>query len=290
MAEIRGTLARAGPRPTAADARVPRLEEVAAGTRILLTCEQGHGDLFQFARYAPLLARRGARVALQIYVEQKALMQTLEGVETVVAREEPEPPADIVTPLLSMPLVFGTRLGSIPAAVPYLHVPPASMAVWQQRLGPRTRPRIGLAWWGSQHIAKRSVPIEALRPVLSLPGIEFHALQKEFSPAQRDCLAAHPLVTDHSDELDTYADTAALIALSDLVVTIDTSVAHLAGALGRPVWVMLPYSADWRWLLERSDSPWYPTARLFRQHRRGVWDDVVADVAQALGALNGAAS
>ena len=265
------------------DARIPDLAEV-VGKRVLLTCEQGHGDLFQFARYAPLLARRGAQVALQVYVEQKALMQTLEGVETVVAREELEPVADIVTPMLSMPLVFGTEAGTIPAEVPYLHAPAASLAAWHERLGPRTKPRIGLAWWGSQHIPKRSVPIEALLPVLSLPDVEFHGLQKELPATQSDWLTAHPLVIDHCDDLDTYADTAALIALSDLVITIDTSVAHLAGALGKPVWIMLPYSADWRWLLDRSDSPWYPTARLFRQHRRGVWDDVVADVAAALAA------
>ncbi len=264
-----------------ADARVPGLEEV-AGARILLTCEQGHGDIFQFARYAPLLSRRGARVAVQVYVEQKELMQTLDGVETVVAREEPEPPADIVTPLLSMPLVFGTELDSIPAEVPYLHALPARVEIWQQRLGPRTRPRIGLAWWGSQHISKRSLTIEALLPVLSLPGIEFHSLQIELPQVQRDWLAAHPLVIDHGDELRDYADTAALISLLDLVVTIDTSVAHLAGALGKPVWIMLPYSADWRWLLNRDDSPWYPTAHLFRQKQRGVWDAVVADVASEL--------
>jgi hypothetical protein len=126
------------------------------------------------------------------------------------------------------------------------------------------------------------VPIEALLPVLSLPGIEVHGLQIELPPVQRDWLAAHRLVIDHSAELRDYADTAALISLLDLVVTIDTSVAHLAGALGKPVWIMLPYSADWRWLLNRDDSPWYPTARLFRQKQRGEWDAVVADVARAL--------
>ncbi|HXA26321.1 MAG TPA: tetratricopeptide repeat-containing glycosyltransferase family protein [Acetobacteraceae bacterium] len=264
-----------------ADARLPDLAEV-AGKSILLTCEQGHGDIFQFARYAPLLGRLGARVFLQVYVEQKELMQTLEDVEMVIAREEPEPPTDIVTPLLSMPLVFDTELDSVPADVPYLRAPAARLEVWQQRLGPRTRPRIGLAWWGSQHIAKRSLSIETLLPVLSLPSIEIHGLQTEFPSPQRDWLATHPLVIDHSDELRDYADTAALISLLDLVITIDTSVAHLAGALGKPVWIMLPYSADWRWLLDCDDSPWYPTARLFRQHRRGNWDGVVADVANEL--------
>jgi tetratricopeptide (TPR) repeat protein len=264
-----------------ADARLPDLAEV-AGKSILLTCEQGHGDIFQFARYAPLLGRLGARVFLQVYVEQKELMETLENVEMVLAREEPEPPTDIVTPLLSMPLVFDTELDSVPADVPYLRAPAARLETWQQRLGPRTRPRIGLAWWGSQHIPKRSLSIETLLPVLSLPGIEFHGLQKELPTAQGDWLVTHPLVIDHSHELHDYADTAALITLLDLVITIDTSVAHLAGAMGKPVWIMLPYSADWRWLLDCDDSPWYPTARLFRQHLRGDWDGVVADVASEI--------
>jgi tetratricopeptide (TPR) repeat protein len=271
------------PRP---DARVPQLAEV-AGKRMLLTCEQGHGDIFQFARYAPLLARRGARVTLQGYIEQKELLQTLDGVETVIAMGEKEPPYDIVTPLLSLPLVFGTELDSIPADVPYLRAPPARLEAWRERLGPRTQPRIGLAWWGSQHIPKRSLPIEALLPVIMLPGIEIHAMQKDLPPEQRDWVAKHPRLIDRGDELRDYADTAALISLLDLVVTIDTSVAHLAGALGKPVWIMLQYSADWRWLLDRDDSPWYPTARLFRQHRRGDWSGVVADVAKELAAWPG---
>jgi hypothetical protein len=268
------------------DARIPDLAEV-AGKRILLTCEQGHGDIFQFARYAPLLGRHGARVNLQVYVEQKELMQTMEGVETIIAMGEKEPPVDIVTPLLSLPLMFGTELDSIPAEVPYLHAPPARLEAWQERLGPRKQPRIGLTWWGSQHIPKRSLSIDALLPVLLLPGIEIHVLQKDLPPEQRAWLATHPLVIDHGDELRDYADTAALISLLDLVVTIDTSVAHLAGALGKPVWIMLQYSADWRWLLDRDDSPWYPTARLFRQHRRGDWNGVVADVATEIVAWSG---
>jgi len=209
-------------------------------------------------------------------------MRTLDGVERVIALDEPEPAADIVTPLLSLPLAFDTRLETVPAQVPYLHAPAGRLAAWQQRLGPRTAPRVGLCWWGSQHIPKRSLPIETLLPVLSIAGIEVHALQKEIPAAQRDWLDECGLLHDHSGMLADYADTAALIALLDLVVTIDTSVAHLAGALGKPVWIMLPHSADWRWLLGRNDSPWYPTARLFRQQRAGDWGCVVAEVAQAL--------
>jgi len=269
--------------PPRADARVPDLAAV-AGRRVLLTPEQGRGDMIQFARYAPLLAARGARVTLQTYPELRPLLRTLDRVARVVALGESEPPADIVMPLLSLPLVFGTRLETIPARVPYLRAPPDRLAAWRRRLGPRTEPRVGLAWWGSQHIAKRSLPAEALVPLLSCPGIELHAVQKELPPGQSVRLAGHRLPIDHHAGLRDYADTAALISLLDLVVTIDTSVAHLAGALGKPVWIMLPYSADWRWLLDRDDSPWYPTARLFRQQRPGDWGDVVAEVAQHLEA------
>ena len=270
--------------PPHQDARVPTLTEV-AGKQILIVSEQGHGDMIQFARYIPLLARHGAHVCLQTYIELQALMQTLDGVETVIAPPENAPQADIITPLLSLPLVFGTDLRNIPADVPYLHAPPDRLARWQQRLGPRTRSRIGLAWWGSQHIAKRSLPVEALLPMLAVEGIELHSLQKEVPSAQRAWLDSRRSLIDHSAELGDFADTAALISLLDLVVTIDTSVAHLAGALGKPVWIVLQHSADWRWLLDRADSPWYPTARLFRQRRRGDWNGVVADVMQALSRL-----
>ena len=144
---------------------------------------------------------------------------------------------------------------------------------------------MGLAWWGSQHIPKRSMRIETLLPLLSCPGIELHALQKEIPSEQRSWLAMHSALRDHSADLHDFAHTAALIAQLDLVVTIDTAVAHLAGALGKPVWIMLRHSADWRWLLNRDDSPWYPTARLFRQPRPGDWDGVIADVSQALQAV-----
>jgi hypothetical protein len=186
-------------------------------------------------------------------------------------------------PLLSLPLVFGTEVDTIPARVPYLTPPAERVAAWQKRVGPRTRPRIGLCWWGSQHILKRSLSIEVLSPRLLHQRFELHALQKQIPAAQRAWLTDHPGVIDHCDQLDDYADTAALISLLDLVVTIDTSVAHLAGALGKPVWIMLQHSADWRWLLDRNDSPWYPTARLFRQTRAGDWESVVSDVMQALG-------
>jgi len=181
--------------------------------------------------------------------------------------------------------VFGTEVATIPAQVPYLRAPPERVATWKRRLGPAGGLRVGLAWRGAQHIPKRSLPIECLLPVLVQPGLELHALQQEIPAEQRAWLQAHAPLFDHSAALHDFADTAALIAQLDLVVTIDTSVAHLAGALGKPVWILLRHSADWRWLLNRDDNPWYPTARLFRQHRPGDWDGVVADVSRALQAV-----
>ena len=256
--------------------------DLLAGQRVLVFPEQGRGDMIQFARYLPLLAARGAHVLVEMYADLKALFETIDGVAQVVTPDDAVPDHDRLTPLLSLPLAFGTSVQTIPGTVPYLRAPEPRVARWAAMLGPRLHPRIGVAWWGSQHIARRSMPIGTLAPVLHIPDLEFHALQKEIPVPDQDWLAAHPLVTDHHAALDDFADTAALISHMDLVITIDTSVAHLAGALGVPVWIMLPFSPDWRWLRDGAGSPWYPTARLFRQARRGDWDDVVRRVAQAL--------
>jgi Flp pilus assembly protein TadD len=269
--------------PPRAGAAVLDLDRV-AGQRVLVFPEQGRGDMIQFARYLPLLAARGARVLVEMYADLVPLFETLDGVAQVVTPEAATPDHDRMTPMLSLPLAFGTAAENIPAPIPYLRVPEARSTRWGALLGPRVRPRIGVAWWGSQHIARRSMAIATLAPVLRSPGLEFHAVQKEFSPRDHDWLVAHPLVTDHSAALEDFADTAALIARMDLVISIDTAVAHLAGALGVPVWIMLPFSPDWRWPGDGEDSPWYPTARLFRQTRRGDWDDVVRRVAAALSA------
>ena len=269
------------PRP---DQTVIDLETV-AGKRVLLLPEQGRGDLIQFARYAPLLAARGARVVVQTYANLKPLMATLEGVEAVVAEDEPEPAYDLATPLLSLPLAFGTTVQTVPAAIPYLRVPPDHAARWRDRLGPRARPRIGLAWSGAVgHGAdrRRSMALETLAPLLRLDAYEFHAVQTDTRPADRAWWDANARLRDHRDALKDFADTAALLAELDLVIAVDTSAAHLAGALGRPVWLMIAQAPDWRWMLGRDDSPWYPTARLFRQRRAGDWAEVVARIADAL--------
>ena len=252
------------------------------GKRILACAEQGKGDVIQFARYATMLARKGARVCVSAYEDLKLLLQALDGVEAVVTPDETPPPYDLVTPLLSLPLTFGTEVHTIPAAVPYLHPPAERLAAWRTRLGPRLKPRIGIFWWGSQHIPQRSMPVSTLAPVLNSTDFSFHALQKIIPEEDQQWLSEHAVVREHTSELTDFADTAALISLLDLVITIDTGVAHLAGALARPVWIMLPFNGDWRWLRERNDSPWYPTARLFRQAERGDWKSVVAAVAEEL--------
>jgi tetratricopeptide (TPR) repeat protein len=252
-----------------------------AGKRVLLAAEQGRGDIIQFARYAPLLARRGAEVVVEAYPDLVALLRTLAGVADVIEIET-ETPHDLLTSLLSLPMAFGTEVETIPATVPYLQAPRDRLRTWRRRLGPRTRPRIGIAWWGAQHIPERSMPITVLEPLLRVPGIEFHALQKEIPTAHADWLAANKLVKQHEDALRDFADTAALITEMDLVVSIDTAVAHLAGALCKPVWIMLVRGADWRWLRHRLDSPWYPTARLFRRSGEAGWSSVVDAVVRAL--------
>jgi tetratricopeptide (TPR) repeat protein len=272
--------------PPRADARVPDLAQV-PGKRILLISEQGRGDIIQFARYAPLLARLGAHVTLQVYVELKPLLQSLEGV-AVIADGEPEPRYDIATPLLSLPVAFGTELATIPADIPYLSVPDDRMAAWRQRLGPRGKPRIGIAWSGAVdhgRDSRRSMALHQLAPLLGLPDFEFHSVQKDVRATDQAWLEQHQSLRDHGAALHDFADAAALISMMDLVIAVDTAAAHLAGALARPVWILLPRIADWRWLLDRDDSPWYPTARLFRLRRGGDWDGVVADVARALAAL-----
>jgi tetratricopeptide (TPR) repeat protein len=270
--------------PARPDATVPDLGSV-AGKRILLVPEQGRGDMIQFARYAPLLAARGARVTLVTYRNLTSLLGTLDGVEAVIAEDDTEPEYDLVTPLMSLPLAFATDLGSVPSAVPYLRVPPDDAARWRDRLGPRTVPRIGIAWSGAPGHGRdqqRSVPCADLAPLLDLPGYEFHSVQKEIRDADLAWLQAHPTFRLHPGEPDDFADTAARLAEMDLVITVDTSIAHLAGALGRPTWIMLGHTADWRWMLGREDTPWYPTARLFRQASLGDWAGVVARLVQAL--------
>jgi tetratricopeptide (TPR) repeat protein len=247
------------------------------GARILLSGEQGLGDGLQFVRYAPLVAARGGRVMLQVKPPLRRLLATAPAVESVVTIDDPPPAFDAHCPMMSLPLAFGTDLATIPADVPYVFADPAAAAAWRERLGPGLK--VGLAWagWsGHNRDHRRSLSLAALQPLASVKGVRFVSLQK--GPAAEQTAAAPPgmELVDVTAELDDLADSAALVAALDLVISVDTSVAHLAGALAKPVWILLPYAPDFRWLLEREDSPWYPTARLIRQPIADSWVPVLA--------------
>jgi len=256
-----------------------------AGLRILLHAEQGLGDALQFCRYAPLLAERGAQVIVAAHPPLKCLLATLPGV-TVVADGDELPPFDRHCPILSLPFAFRTTLANVPAAVPYLQADPERVVHWAQVLGRQIRPRVGLVWSGNPQHANdraRSIPPEALAPLVGF-DTDFIALNKQVREAEADTIERLGLWR-LGETLTDFADTAALIENLDLVITVDTSVAHLAGALARPVWILLDTRSDFRWLVDREDSPWYPTARLLRQRRRGDWGEVIERVASDLAAF-----
>ena len=252
------------------------------GMRLMLHHEQGLGDAIQFCRYVPLLAARGARVILEVDEPLRQLMSGLAGVSHCVTKGEALPDFDLHCPLLSLPLAFGTRLGTIPSTTPYLRAP-AHRADWERALGRRsTQNRPGLVG-NPRHRddRKRSVELSALLPLLDVAAT-FVSLQKDSRAGDEAVLAKRSDIIKLGPLLESFADTAALISQLDLVISVDTSVAHLAGALGRPVWVLLPFVPDWRWLLDRDDSPWYPTARLFRQTDFREWRGVVDRLRTAL--------
>jgi hypothetical protein len=255
------------------------------GRTVLLHAEQGLGDTLQFVRYAPLVARRGARVLLEVQPPLLPLLSGFEGVASVLAQGTKLPAFDLHCPLLSLPLAFGTEIDSIPAKIPYIGVSDSRRAKWRERLGAREMPRIGIAWAGStahRNNAKRSLALAQFASLLSTPGVEFVSLQKELSEPDAGLLPDFGNVLQLGEELADFADTAAVIERLDLVISADTSVAHLAGAIGKPVWILIPLAPDFRWLLAREDSPWYPTARLFRQQRLGDWNSVLGRVRTAL--------
>ena len=263
--------------------RVLDLNEV-AGRRVLIREEQGRGDVIQFLRYIPLLAARGARIVLSVYRDLIPLARELDTVEQVVGPDADVAEYDLLTSMMSLPLAFATALATIPAETPYLGAPASGIARIKHHLGAATGPRIGVVWSGSiASMARSAIPLAVLEPILRRrPGVEFHCLQKEISADDRAWLDRTGIVTTHEAVLRDFGDTAALIQAMDLVISIDTAVAHLAGALAKPVWIMLPFSPDWRWLLGRDDSPWYPTARLFRQPEPGDWASVVRTVAASI--------
>jgi tetratricopeptide (TPR) repeat protein len=245
------------------------------GTTILLWAEQGLGDTIHFARYVRLVAEQEARIVLEVQAELVMLLQGLPGVSAVLPLGATLPYFDCHCPLPSLPLAFGAELATIPATVPYLAVIGGPAVALPEGF------RVGLTWAGNpQHLndRNRSIPLERLAPLFDLEGIGFVALQKDRREGDAETLHRLPNIVDASLAMTDFAATAALVAALDLVITVDSSMAHLAGALGKEVWVLLPFSPDFRWLLGRSDSPWYPTARLFRQIAPGDWDGVVAEV------------
>ena len=262
-------------------------EQPVLGKTILLHEEQGVGDTLQFVRYIKDVAGLGATVLLAARTSLKPLLNDIDGVSQLICQGEPLPPFDYHCPLLSLPLAFKTEIDTIPSQVPYLQSNPKLLAQWQAKINNKHFPRVGIAWSGShlhENDRNRSIPLGKMAPLAS-GNISLVSLQKEVRAEDQDVLDAHKEILHFGEELKDFGDTAALIDCLDLVISVDTSVAHLAGALGKPVWILLPYNPDWRWLLDREDSPWYPTARLFRQARMEDWDSVIQRVIQEMSSL-----
>jgi tetratricopeptide (TPR) repeat protein len=262
-----------------------------AGKTILLFAEQGHGDTMQFVRYAPLLAARGSTVLLLVQPALKSLLARMPGVAACYGFGEAVPRADLICPMMSLPLAFGTRLDAVPADIPYLSPPNDAEAAWRRRLEGLPGLKIGLCWAGDPRPGdrachrtdrRRSIALEQLAPLAGIGGASFVSLQKGAGAAQATDPPPGMALHDWTGELASFADTAALVQALDLVISVDTAVAHLAGALGRPVWVLSRFDSCWRWLDGRDDSPWYPTLRLFRQTAPGDWAGVIARTGDAL--------
>jgi len=257
------------------------------GKSILLHAEQGLGDTIQFVRYAPLLAARGATVFLEVQSELVRLLSSMPGAALVVARNESLPRYDLHCPLLSLPLACATTPEAIPAEIPYVAPAAADIASWQARL-PRRRPLVGLAWSGTRahdNDLNRSIRLATLLPLLDAPDVTFVSLQHEVRDEDAALLESRRDVEPSGPQFRDFADTAAALACLDAVISVDTAVAHLAGAMGKPLFLLLPFAADFRWLRERADSPWYPSARLFRQPRFGDWDGAIEALREDLQAF-----
>jgi len=254
------------------------------GKSLLLHAEQGLGDTIQFSRYATLVAARGARVILEVQPPLKSLLHEIDGIDDIVARGDPLPQFDLHCPLLSLPLALATTLDSIPSPTGNLKPDAARVARWATRLGPRESLRVGLAWSGGarhRYDRQRSIPLALFEPLLALP-LQFVCLQTEIRASDHATLQKSTNLLHFEHEIVDFCDTSALIELVDLVLCVDTSVAHLAATQGKPVWLLLPQVPDWRWMLQREDSPWYPTMRIFRQHTAGGWSEVIERVAREL--------
>ena len=256
------------------------------GGRILLHAEQGYGDILQFSRFAPQVAHMGGQVVLACPKALRRLMGTLAGVELIVSGRDAVPEIHHHAPLMSLPAILGTTLETVSPDRPYLASDPALSSIWAPRIEPHPGIKVGIAWRGSAgHTGDldRSGEARLFSPLAHVEGVCLFSLQMETTAEELDAL---PGIIDLASEFQDFADTAAALEHLDLVISVDTAVVHLAGALGCPAWVLLAFAPDWRWLLDRDDSPWYPSVRLFRQPERGDWPTVMETVTDALKSLS----
>jgi Tfp pilus assembly protein PilF len=257
-----------------------------SGKTVLLHGEQGLGDTLQFCRFAPAVAARGARVILSVHAALRDLLRSLPGIACVIGEDDVVPPFDFHCPIMSLPFAFGTRVETIPAHVPYLTSDPVRTDRWRERLGTPGGLKVGIVWAGQPDAdrvdERRSMPLERMLGLNTIPGVTLVSIQKGDAASQSRALGPSAGLIDHTDELADFVDTAALVTALDLVISVDTSVAHLAGSLARPVWVLNRFDRCWRWLRDRDDSPWYPTMRLFTQPSLGDWGSVMDSVAADL--------
>jgi tetratricopeptide (TPR) repeat protein len=255
-----------------------------ANKTILLYAEQGLGDTILAARYVPMIAAMGAKVILEVQAPLESLMQNLEGVSTIIVKGTPPPDFDVFCPLMSLPMAFQTRLDTVPDTGPYLTVHEDALRKWRLRLDDDEF-KVGIAWAGNPSFKNdrdRSILLKNILPVCTVPGAKYISIQKDLRPGDEGILDVHPHITRMDREITDFQDTAAIMMSLDLIISSDTSIVNLAGALARPVWVLLPFNPDWRWLLSRGDSPWYPTARLFRQPKEADWVSVTDMVRERL--------
>jgi len=247
------------------------------GARVLLHAEQGLGDTIQFVRYAPMVSEKGGEVILEVDSSLHRLLSWMPGMRQVIIAGERLPDFDIHCPLMSLPLAFGTTLETIPASVPYIRVDLGHHAMWKKRIEGAGF-NVGLVWAGNPahtRDRRRSIALKSFAPLAQAKGVRLFSLQKGPAAEEATQRPAGMNLIDWTSSIVDFADTAAIIAEMDLVISVDTSVAHLAGAMGKPTWILVPWPSDWRWMLDREDSPWYPTARLFRQAETEKWEPVI---------------
>jgi tetratricopeptide (TPR) repeat protein len=261
--------------------------DLKTGPLIFIYAEQGFGDTIQFCRYVKMLADRGARVIFQVQTALQSLISSLDSRIAIISTSSDIPHFDYQSPLLSLPWFFQTTVSSIPNYSSYLSVDPCRILEWKNRLGPKKKKKIGLVWSGNtahSNDHRRSIDLRQILPLLCL-SVEWHSLQNIYNLEDLAILDLHPEILRHEDHLINFSDTGALISQMDLVITVDTAVAHLSGALGKSVWILLPFVPDFRWMLDRSDSPWYPSARLYRQGEDGHWGGVISKLIDDLNTL-----